>query len=104
MLVARVIAKLEPGGAQLGAIRLMGALRDHGVASRLLVGEATPEGRQLLRDAELEWQFSPNRVAARYAQVYRRLLAAGDRLQRLTRPEARVYARSMVVRPSMWVS
>ena len=25
------------------------------------------------------------------------------RLQRLTRPEARVYARSMVVRPSMWV-
>ena len=56
MLVARVIAKLEPGGAQLGAIRLMGALRDHGVASRLLVGEATPEGRQLLRDAEVEFE------------------------------------------------
>ena len=32
-------------------------------------------------------QFSPSRVAARYAQVYRRLLAAGDRVQRLTPPE-----------------
>jgi glycosyltransferase involved in cell wall biosynthesis len=56
MLVARVIAKLEPGGAQLGAIRLIRALRDHGVASRLLVGEATPEGRRLLREAELEFE------------------------------------------------
>jgi glycosyltransferase involved in cell wall biosynthesis len=41
MLVARVIAKLEPGG---------------GVASRLLVGEATPEGRRLLREAELDFE------------------------------------------------
>jgi glycosyltransferase involved in cell wall biosynthesis len=56
MLVARVIAKVEPGGAQLGAIRLTRALLDHGIASRLLVGEATLAGRRLLEEAELDFE------------------------------------------------
>ena len=34
MRVARVIAVLEPGGAQLGALRLSVALRAHGIESR----------------------------------------------------------------------
>src|SRR5688572_26254661 len=57
MLVARVIAKVEPGGAQLGVIRLINALRAQGVGSRLLVGEATLEGRRLLADAGLEFEL-----------------------------------------------
>jgi glycosyltransferase involved in cell wall biosynthesis len=56
MLVARVIAKFEPGGAQLGAIRLTRALEARGVAPRLLVGDATLEGLRLLRDAGLEFE------------------------------------------------
>jgi glycosyltransferase involved in cell wall biosynthesis len=56
MLVARVIAKVEPGGAQLGAIRLIRGLQAHGVSSRLLVGEATRQGYRLLRDAGLEFE------------------------------------------------
>jgi glycosyltransferase involved in cell wall biosynthesis len=45
--VARVIAKLEPGGAQLAAIRLTKALRDLGVESELHAGTATDAGRRL---------------------------------------------------------
>jgi glycosyltransferase involved in cell wall biosynthesis len=56
MLVARVIARMEPGGAQLGAIRLSRALRAHGVSTRLLIGEATGQGRSLLEDAGLEFE------------------------------------------------
>ena len=41
MLVARVIARLEPGGAQLGALRLIQTLRQRGIASRVLAGEGT---------------------------------------------------------------
>lgn len=46
-LVVRVLAKLEPGGAQLSALRVVRGLRAHGIASRVLVGWASPEGRQL---------------------------------------------------------
>ena len=56
MLVARVIGRVEPGGAQLGAIRLIQALRAHGVSTRLLVGEATSHGRRLLDHANLEFE------------------------------------------------
>ncbi len=56
MLVARVIARVEPGGAQLGAIRLIQALRPHGVSTRLLVGEATSQGRRLLDEADLDFE------------------------------------------------
>jgi glycosyltransferase involved in cell wall biosynthesis len=46
----RVLAKLEPGGAQLSVLRLCRALRDRGIATELLVGEATREGLALARD------------------------------------------------------
>lgn len=48
MQLVRIIGVLEPGGAQLSALRLTGALRAHGVDSvRLLAGDATPEGLAL---------------------------------------------------------
>lgn len=56
MLIARVIARVEPGGAQLGALRLIRALRAHGVSTRLLVGQATRSGRRLLDDAGLTFE------------------------------------------------
>lgn len=50
MDVVRVIAKLEPGGAQLSALRLSNALRPYGIRTvRLLAGEATPAGVRLAR-------------------------------------------------------
>ena len=55
--LVRVIAKFEPGGAQLGALRLTQALADQGVTSRLLVGEATPAGLRLLRAAGVPFEL-----------------------------------------------
>ena len=54
MLVARVIARLEPGGAQLGALRLVQALRQRGIGCQLLAGEATLHGVRLFRQAGVE--------------------------------------------------
>ena len=54
MLVARVIARLEPGGAQLGALRLIHALRQRGISSRVLAGEATLHGARLFRQSGVE--------------------------------------------------
>src|SRR4051812_17159656 len=47
MRLTRVIAKLEPGGAQLGVLRLAAPLRRLGVETRVLAGCATREGRRL---------------------------------------------------------
>jgi glycosyltransferase involved in cell wall biosynthesis len=48
--VARVVGKLEPGGAQLALLRLSRELkRRHGVRTTLLVGDATPAGIDLAR-------------------------------------------------------
>jgi glycosyltransferase involved in cell wall biosynthesis len=48
--VGRVIGVLEPGGAQLSALRLTGALGGHEISStRLLAGDATAEGLALAR-------------------------------------------------------
>ncbi len=48
MQIVRIIATLEPGGAQLSALRLSGALRAHDMGSvRLLAGDTTPEGLAL---------------------------------------------------------
>lgn len=44
MLVARVVAKLELGGAQLSLLRVARALAARGHQTRLLAGNATPEG------------------------------------------------------------
>lgn len=45
--VTRVIALLEPGGAQLSALRLARGLLGHGVEARVLAGEATAAGLAL---------------------------------------------------------
>jgi glycosyltransferase involved in cell wall biosynthesis len=47
MRVVRVLGTLEPGGAQLSALRLSVALRRQGVATTLLAGDATPAGLEL---------------------------------------------------------
>jgi glycosyltransferase involved in cell wall biosynthesis len=45
--VIRILGTLEPGGAQLSALRLSVALRRHGVTTTLLAGDATPAGLEL---------------------------------------------------------
>jgi len=52
--VTRVIAKLEPGGAQIAAFRLSAGLRRHGIETRLIAGDSTPEGVRLAREYGLE--------------------------------------------------
>jgi glycosyltransferase involved in cell wall biosynthesis len=52
--VARVIARLEPGGAQLGALRLSLALRAFGIRSVVFAGEATLHGARLFRAAGID--------------------------------------------------
>jgi glycosyltransferase involved in cell wall biosynthesis len=54
MLVARVIAKLEPGGAQLSAFWCTKALRRHGIESYLLAGTANEAGLALAHEHGLE--------------------------------------------------
>ena len=54
MLVARIIAKLEPGGAQLSALRLTRALDRYGIGCRFIAGDATPAGLQLAREHGIE--------------------------------------------------
>jgi glycosyltransferase involved in cell wall biosynthesis len=54
VITARVIAKLEPGGAQLSMLRVMRGLRERGVASELLCGWASPEGIELARQHGVE--------------------------------------------------
>jgi glycosyltransferase involved in cell wall biosynthesis len=53
-LVVRVLAKLEPGGAQLSALRVVRGLEEHGIASRVLVGWASPEGLELAARMSVE--------------------------------------------------
>jgi glycosyltransferase involved in cell wall biosynthesis len=47
--VVRAIGVLEPGGAQLSALRLSRALREHGIETRLVAGDASPAGLDLAR-------------------------------------------------------
>lgn len=54
MHVVRVMSKLEPGGAQLGALWLTAALRRHRIQSRWLAGTATPDGLALAREHGVE--------------------------------------------------
>src|SRR4051794_7859052 len=51
MRLTRVIAKLEPGGAQLGVLRIVAPLRRLGIETRVLAGHATREGRRLFAAA-----------------------------------------------------
>jgi glycosyltransferase involved in cell wall biosynthesis len=70
VLVARVIAKLEPGGAQLSLLRVARALAARGHRTRLLVGFATDAGVALARvhgvepelmgaEEDLQWRCDP---------------------------------------------
>lgn len=54
MRVTRVIAKLEPGGAQIAAFRLSAGLRRHRIETWLIAGDATPGGIRLAREYGLE--------------------------------------------------
>ena len=47
MRVIRILGTLEPGGAQLSALRLSVALRRRGIATTLLAGDATRAGLEL---------------------------------------------------------
>jgi glycosyltransferase involved in cell wall biosynthesis len=68
MRVARVIAVLEPGGAQLGALRLSLALRSHGIESRWLAGHATREGLSLFRARGIDVEVLGGGPALQYAR------------------------------------
>ena len=74
MLVARVVAKLELGGAQLSLLRVARALAGRGHRTRLLAGNATPAGVRLARaygvevevmgsGADLQWHCDPGFAA-----------------------------------------
>src|SRR4051794_33550147 len=60
MRLTRVIAKLEPGGAQLGVLRISAALRQFGVETRVLAGHATREGRRQFAAAGLAPEIWPD--------------------------------------------
>ena len=68
MRVARVIAVLEPGGAQLGALRLSLALRAHGIESRWLAGHATREGLAVFRAHGVDAEVLGGGPALQYAR------------------------------------
>ena len=51
---ARVMAKLEPGGAQLSMLRVMAELRGRGIDSELLCGWASEDGLALARAHGIE--------------------------------------------------
>jgi glycosyltransferase involved in cell wall biosynthesis len=88
MRVARVIAVLEPGGAQLGALRLSVALRAHGIESRWLAGHATREGLALFRARGIDVEVLGGGPALQYAR--RRVFA--ERLACALREEDFVHA------------
>jgi glycosyltransferase involved in cell wall biosynthesis len=88
MRVARVIAVLEPGGAQLGALRLSLALRVHGIESRWLAGHATREGLALFRTRGVDVEVLGGGPALQYA----RRRAFAERLAVALRDEDVVHA------------
>jgi glycosyltransferase involved in cell wall biosynthesis len=47
--VVRAIGVLEPGGAQLSALRLSRALRAHGIETMIVAGDASPAGLDVAR-------------------------------------------------------
>jgi glycosyltransferase involved in cell wall biosynthesis len=74
VLVARVIAKLDLGGAQLSALRVMRELEPRGIRSRLIAGWASNEGIELARRFDFEceaWNGAGDlqwRTEARFAE------------------------------------
>src|SRR5215207_4969217 len=88
MRVARVIAVLEPGGAQLGALRLSLALRAHGIESRWLAGHAAREGLALFRGHGVDVEVLGGGPSLQYA----RRCAFAERLAVALRDEDVVHA------------
>src|SRR5918994_1670416 len=88
MRVARVIAVLEPGGAQLGALRLSLALQSHGIESRWLAGHATRAGLALFRTRGIKVEVLGGGPALQYA----RRRAFAERLAVALRDENVVHA------------
>ena len=60
MRLTRVIAKLEPGGAQLGILRITAALRRLGIVTRVIAGSASREGRRLFGAAGIGVEVWPD--------------------------------------------
>ena len=60
MRLTRVIAKLEPGGAQLGILRITAALRRQGIVTRVIAGSASREGRRLFGGAGIGVEVWPD--------------------------------------------
>lgn len=70
--MVRVLAELEPGGAQLSLLRVSRALRSHGIETRLLCGSSDQAGTTLAREhglvpevygePGLQWRLSPHFV------------------------------------------
>jgi glycosyltransferase involved in cell wall biosynthesis len=71
VLVIRAIGMLEPGGAQLSALRLSRALRAHGIETLMVAGDATPAGLDVARAhgfevehfaevRDLQWEPDPD--------------------------------------------
>jgi glycosyltransferase involved in cell wall biosynthesis len=71
VLIARVVSKLELGGAQLSLLRVSRALAARGHRTRLFAGTATPSGIELARsfgieaevmgsDKDLQWHCDPD--------------------------------------------
>lgn len=60
VLIVRVIARLELGGTQLGALRLSDALRGRGTRSRLLAAEASPQAMARYEQAGIEVEVWPH--------------------------------------------
>ena len=56
----RVIATLEPGGAQLGILRVAPELRRHGIETHVIAGHATREGIRLFKEAGLQPEVWPD--------------------------------------------
>jgi glycosyltransferase involved in cell wall biosynthesis len=88
--VVRVLGTLEPGGAQLFALRLSAELRRYGIMTILLAGDATPPGLEL---------------AARYgrpADAYRvRDVLAPDSLQWTPAPDFAGWLRGRMARADL---
>jgi glycosyltransferase involved in cell wall biosynthesis len=70
VLIARVVSKLELGGAQLSLLRVASALAARGHRTRLFAGTATPDGVELARkfgieaevmgsEKDLQWHCDP---------------------------------------------
>ena len=54
MRLARVMAVLEPGGAQLAIARISAELRHRGIQTRVLAGSATGRGIEMFASRGIE--------------------------------------------------